>query len=250
MGWRTETVWHVLMSLRQVHFVTVVTPIGNGFEQLEWFESMPDFLLEIGCEEIPARMIDAASRELRDRVAALLTRERLSGRRSDLLRYSAATLVMASGVAASQDDVVEQMNGPSVNVAYKDGQPTPAAQAFAKKAGVDVSNWSGFRRPRANTSRPKSRRRVAARRRFSPTICQKRLRPSTGRKICTGESRASASCVRFGGWWRCSMGRRSRSNLMEFERETITRTQNSYRSRGDDFARRIRYVESLRAAQE
>ena len=40
---------------------------------------MPDFLLEIGCEEIPARMIDAASQELRERVAALLLRERLGG---------------------------------------------------------------------------------------------------------------------------------------------------------------------------
>ena len=40
---------------------------------------MPDFLLEIGCEEIPARMIDAASQELRERVAALLVRERLGG---------------------------------------------------------------------------------------------------------------------------------------------------------------------------
>jgi glycyl-tRNA synthetase beta subunit len=39
---------------------------------------MPDFLLEIGCEEIPARMIDAASEELRERVSALLTRERLT----------------------------------------------------------------------------------------------------------------------------------------------------------------------------
>ena len=32
---------------------------------------MPDFLLEIGCEEIPARMIDAASQELRERVLKL-----------------------------------------------------------------------------------------------------------------------------------------------------------------------------------
>jgi glycyl-tRNA synthetase beta chain len=34
--------------------------------------------------------------------------------------------------------VIEQVNGPSVSVAYKDGQPTAAAHAFAKKAGVDV----------------------------------------------------------------------------------------------------------------
>ena len=38
---------------------------------------MADFLLEIGCEEIPARMIDAASTELAERVAKLLERERL-----------------------------------------------------------------------------------------------------------------------------------------------------------------------------
>ena len=38
---------------------------------------MPDFLLEIGCEEIPARMIAAASLDLRTRVTELLNRERL-----------------------------------------------------------------------------------------------------------------------------------------------------------------------------
>jgi len=43
---------------------------------------MPDFLLEIGCEEIPARMIDAASEELRERISALLSRERLSAVKS------------------------------------------------------------------------------------------------------------------------------------------------------------------------
>jgi glycyl-tRNA synthetase beta chain len=31
------------------------------------------------------------------------------------------------------------MTGPPVNVAYKNGEPTPAAHAFAKKAGVEVS---------------------------------------------------------------------------------------------------------------
>ncbi len=36
---------------------------------------MPNFLLEIGCEEIPARMIATAALELRERVGALLTRD-------------------------------------------------------------------------------------------------------------------------------------------------------------------------------
>src|SRR5690242_7416543 len=100
---------------------------------------MPDFLLEIGCEEIPARMIDAASQELRERVGALLTRERLSAGEVTTFETPRRLAVMAAGIAPAQADVVEQLTGPSVNVAYKDGQPTPAAHAFAKKAGVDIS---------------------------------------------------------------------------------------------------------------
>jgi glycyl-tRNA synthetase beta chain len=100
---------------------------------------MPDFLLEIGCEEIPARMIDAASRELGERLRTLLERERLepSGAisRLDTPRRLA---VFASGLPASQSDITEQVNGPSAQVAYKDGQPTPAAHAFAKKVGIEV----------------------------------------------------------------------------------------------------------------
>ena len=38
---------------------------------------MADFLLEIGLEEIPARMIEGAEAELRQRMDALLTRESL-----------------------------------------------------------------------------------------------------------------------------------------------------------------------------
>jgi glycyl-tRNA synthetase beta chain len=109
---------------------------------------MPDFLLEIGSEEIPARMIDAASSELRDRISALLIRERLSNGEVTCFDTPRRLAIMASGIAASQDDAIEQMNGPSVNVAYKDGQPTPAAQAFAKKAGVDVSQLERVSTPK------------------------------------------------------------------------------------------------------
>src|SRR5579864_6382797 len=109
---------------------------------------MPDFLLEIGCEEIPARMIDAASQELRERVQALLSRERLSGGEVTHFDTPRRLAIMATGIAASQADVTEQVNGPSVNVAYKDGQPTPAAHAFAKKAGVDVAQLERVTTPK------------------------------------------------------------------------------------------------------
>jgi len=101
---------------------------------------MPDFLLEIGCEEIPARMIDAAALDLRERVQKLLEREHLSATGAISSFDSPRRLaVLASGIPVAQPDVTEQVNGPSANVAFKDGQPTPAAHAFARKAGVDVS---------------------------------------------------------------------------------------------------------------
>ncbi len=110
---------------------------------------MPDFLLEIGCEEIPARMIDDASSELRERVERLLQRERLSPAGAvSYLDTPRRLAVLAAGIPAAQPDVTEQVTGPSVTVAFKDGQPTPAAQAFARKAGVDVSQLERVTTPK------------------------------------------------------------------------------------------------------
>lgn len=110
---------------------------------------MPDLLLEIGCEEIPARMIDAASQELRERVQKLLERERLSPQREIGSFDSPRRLaVLAPGIPQTQPDVTEQVNGPSVAAAFKDGQPTQAAYSFAKKAGVDVSQLEKVSTPK------------------------------------------------------------------------------------------------------
>src|SRR5258708_17291419 len=99
---------------------------------------MPDFLLEIGCEEIPARMIDTALDELAFRAGQMLARESLGSPAGVSALSTPRRLSVMAPVAAAQLDVTEQVTGPSVSVAFKDGQPTPAAHAFAKKVGVDV----------------------------------------------------------------------------------------------------------------
>ena len=110
---------------------------------------MPDFLLEIGCEEIPARMIEAASRELGERVMTLLQRERLEPSGVSLnLDTPRRLAVLASGIPTSQPDLTEQVNGPSAQIAYKDGQPTAAAHAFAKKVGIDVGKLEKIATPK------------------------------------------------------------------------------------------------------
>ncbi|MGA1999092.1 MAG: glycine--tRNA ligase subunit beta [Terriglobales bacterium] len=110
---------------------------------------MPDFLLEIGLEEIPARMIDGAEAELRKRVADVLQRESLA-QSPEVEPYSTPrrVAVLARGIAEKQADAEEQVLGPSVKVAYKDGQPTAAAQAFARKVNVDVAQLKSVTTPK------------------------------------------------------------------------------------------------------
>src|SRR3954470_2040952 len=114
---------------------------GHGYRRLARHHSRMegnlkmDFLLEIGLEEIPARMIDTAREELARRVTDLLGRERLSNGSTKLTAYSTPRrlAVLAQGIATSQSDSTEQVTGPALKIAYKDGAPTPAAEAFAKK---------------------------------------------------------------------------------------------------------------------
>ena len=98
-------------------------------------------MLEIGLEEVPARMIAAAEAELGRRVNELLTRERLLGPDAKVTTYSTPRrlAVLLEGVLTSQADTEETLTGPPWKVAFKDGAPTAAAEAFAKKAGVPIA---------------------------------------------------------------------------------------------------------------
>ena len=102
---------------------------------------MAEFLFEIGLEEVPARMIAGAEAELRKRLLTMLERERLlpTGEPGAVSFSTPRRLaVLVSRVAERQADVSEQVMGPAVKVAYKDGVPGPAAEAFARKSGVAV----------------------------------------------------------------------------------------------------------------
>jgi len=116
---------------------------------------MPDFLLEIGTEEIPAPMIPEAIGHLWGSVTGLLETTRLlPGPHDDetglplagsydeqsptLFSTPRRLAVIFHGILAKQEDVKETVIGPAVSVAYKDGVPTKAAEGFAKKVGVPL----------------------------------------------------------------------------------------------------------------
>jgi glycyl-tRNA synthetase beta chain len=101
---------------------------------------MADFLFEIGLEEVPARMLPGAEAELAKRITDLLTRERLIAQGAKVDSYSTPRrlAVVVSGVLTRQEDAEEELLGPPVKAAFKDGAPTKAAEAFAQKAGIPV----------------------------------------------------------------------------------------------------------------
>jgi glycyl-tRNA synthetase beta chain len=111
---------------------------------------MAELLLEIGLEEIPARMIAAAEAELARRVEILLTQQRLVDAGFAIISYSTPRrlAVRAVGVLAQQLDTHEQLTGPSWKAAFPGGQPGPAAEAFAKKAGVAVADLQKITTPK------------------------------------------------------------------------------------------------------
>jgi len=114
---------------------------------------MADFLFEIGLEEVPARMVAGAEAELLRRTVALLGRERLLvdfNPLSDAKSFSTPRrlTVWIRGVELTQAPLMIETLGPSANVGFKDGQPTPAAIAFAKKNGVEVDKLRVVQTPK------------------------------------------------------------------------------------------------------
>ena len=97
-------------------------------------------------------MIASAQAELLKRTLALLTREQLISAEPTAHSYSTPRrlAVLIKDVLAQQPDITEETTGPSVKIAFKDGVPTPAAEAFARKAGVAVSDLKTISTPKGD----------------------------------------------------------------------------------------------------
>ena len=100
-----------------------------------------DLLFEIGCEEVPAKMLARALADLPGVVAARLDGARLAHGGVRALGTPRRLAVIVKGLAERQPDLVEEVVGPPVSVAFgPDGAVTKAGQGFAAKAGVDPAS--------------------------------------------------------------------------------------------------------------
>src|SRR5712664_1339412 len=105
-------------------------------------EKRVELLFEIGCEEIPAGMLPKAEEELRTNIEKLLTAENLfDGVSVETFSTPRRLTAWVKGLRAKQADIETEVTGPPKSVAYDSvGAPTRAAQSFAEKQHVHVSD--------------------------------------------------------------------------------------------------------------
>ncbi len=99
-----------------------------------------DFLLEIGTEEMPSAPLNNAVKQLGKLVTSGLKEAGLSHGEVRVVSSPRRLAVLVGAVATATDEVHEVLRGPAVKIAFDaDGNPTKAAEGFARKSGVSAS---------------------------------------------------------------------------------------------------------------
>lgn len=102
-----------------------------------------DFLVEIGTEELPPKALKDLMAAFGENLAQELGRERLAHGGIVTWASPRRLAVLVRNLVLAQDDREFEQKGPPVSVAFdSDGNPLPAARAFAAKCGVPVESLS------------------------------------------------------------------------------------------------------------
>ncbi len=110
-------------------------PFKNGLS------GKSDFLLEIGIEELPAADLDGALTQLKKVVPELMDELHLDYQDIEIMGTPRRLVVYVKDLAAHQPDRDLDIKGPPASRAFDaDGNPTRAAEGFARSKGIDVSD--------------------------------------------------------------------------------------------------------------
>ncbi|MFT5698199.1 MAG: glycyl-tRNA synthetase beta chain [Desulforhopalus sp.] len=102
---------------------------------------MRDLLFEIGTEEIPAGYLQPAYKQIREKFVQKAMGLRITHGVVKVLGTPRRLTLIVTDVAESQDDVKEELLGPSKKAAYDgDGNFTKAAEGFARSKGANASD--------------------------------------------------------------------------------------------------------------
>ena len=103
---------------------------------------MEKLLFEIGTEEIPAKFMPNILAQLKELTEKKMTELRIPFESVKTYGTPRRMTFIASGVAEAQEDSTVEAKGPSAKIAFVNGdihgEPSKAAQGFARGQGVDV----------------------------------------------------------------------------------------------------------------
>ncbi|MBC5619323.1 glycine--tRNA ligase subunit beta [Streptococcus anginosus] len=100
-----------------------------------------NLLVELGLEEMPAYVVTPSMNQLRDKMAAFLTDNRLTFDKIEMFSTPRRLAVRVSNLSEKQTDLTEDFKGPSKKIALDaDGNFTKAAQGFVRGKGLTVED--------------------------------------------------------------------------------------------------------------
>ncbi|HIE09147.1 MAG TPA: glycine--tRNA ligase subunit beta [Armatimonadetes bacterium] len=98
-------------------------------------------VLEIGCEDLPARFARLALPQLEGRLAKALREARLPFSSIRAVGTHRRLTVIVEGLSERQEDLVEEVKGPPADKAFdSEGRPTKAAEGFARRVGLSLDS--------------------------------------------------------------------------------------------------------------
>lgn len=102
---------------------------------------MPSFLLEVGTEDLPASFVADALKQWGRKIPKSFANLQINPTSIEFYGTPRRLAVLVTGLPLQQADKTEEVKGPNVQAAFKDGEPTKAAQGFAQKQGVSVEDF-------------------------------------------------------------------------------------------------------------
>jgi glycyl-tRNA synthetase len=110
-------------------------------QSLPNYSTGQDFLLELGSEELPSQDVLDGIAQIEDKMAALLASYRLDYTSLRVTGTPRRLVTHITGLAPLQNDEVVEKRGPALERAFDAaGQPTKAAEGFARGQGIAVQD--------------------------------------------------------------------------------------------------------------